>query len=260
MSNRLRVRSISLRSIRGLRFRKGIQTWKVERVSYRWLSVDGSRRLAVKIEGLSLDIAKGLKGTNPTTKRHNRNLTLADLDPSPIARQLWRVFWAFTTFLEPYFRPFLRTYLIACLRLAIKWLPKLTQALSFDLLSCAVSFEEIPGTMLLAENVSLHLALTLTQVAEVVVTDDVEPILSSQEAGMIQNFGLWKKRLAEGFQRSLDTALKEIHGRVDLSLKISNLVGTMPNAPQGMLMPGISSLLTSLFRIQRFFFVVAWHF
>lgn len=228
------MRSISLRSIRGLRFRKGVQTWKVERVSYRWLSVDGSRRLAVKIEGLSLDIAKeGLRGTNPTTKRHNRNLTLADLDPSPIARQLWRVFWALTTFLEPYFRPFLRTYLIACLRLAIKWLPKLTQALSFDLLSCAVSFEEIPGTKLLAENVSLHLALTLTQVAEVVVTDDVEPIPSSQEVGMIQNFGLWKKRLAEGFQRSLDTALKEIHGRADLSLKISNMVGTMPNAPQG---------------------------
>ena len=234
MSDRLRVRSISPRSIRGLRFRKGVQTWKVDRVSYRWLSVDGSRRLAVKIEGLSLDIAnERSKGTNLAKNRRNRNLTLADLDPSPIARQVWRVFWALTTFLEPYFRPFFRTYLIACLRLAIKWLPKLTQALSFDLLSCAVSFEEIPGTKLAAENVSLHLALTLTQVAEVVVMNDVEPILSSQEAGMIQNFGLWKKRLAEGFQRSLDTALKEIHGRADLSLKVSNLVGTMPHAPHG---------------------------
>jgi hypothetical protein len=118
------------------------------------------------------------------------------------------------------------------LRLAIKWLPKLTQALSFDLLSCAVTFEEIPGTKLSAENVSLHLALTLTQVVQVVVLDE-EPILSSQEAGMIQNFGLWKKRVAEGFQRSLDTALREIHGRVDLSLKVSNLVGTMPHAPRG---------------------------
>lgn len=233
MSNRLRVRSISPRSIRGLRFRKGIQTWKVERVSYRWLSVDGSRRLAVKIEGLTLDIAKASsKDMDPPQRRGNRNLTLADLDPSPIARQLWRVIWAVTTFFEPYFRPFLRSYIIACLHLAIKWLPKLTQALSFDLLSSAATFEEIPGTKLSAENISLHLALTLTQVAQV-ATDDVEPILGNQEVGMIQNFSLWKKRLAEGFQKSLDTALKEIHGSVDFSLKVSNLVGAMPHTPQG---------------------------
>jgi hypothetical protein len=198
------------------------------------LSVDGSRRLAVKIEGLTLDIAKeGSNGVDPAKRRRNRNLTLADLDPSPIARLLWRVFWAVITFTEPYFRPLLRTSLIACLRLAIKWLPKLTQALSFDLLSSAVTFEESPGTRLSAENISLHMALTLTQVAQVGVTDDVEPILIGQEGGMIQNFGLWKKRLAEGFQRSLDTALSKIHGRMDLSLKVSNLVGNTPNGPQG---------------------------
>ena len=234
MSNRLRVRSISLRSIRGLRFRKGVQTWKVERVSYKWLSIDGSRRLAVKIEGLTLDIAKeSFNGKGPARKRHNRNLTLADLDPSPIARHLWRVFWAMTTFTEPYFRPFFRACLVACLRLAIKWLPKLTQALSFDLLSSAITFEDVPGTRLSVENISLHLALTLTQVTQIAAMDEVEQILSRKENGMIQNFGFWKRRLAEGFQRSLDTALKEIHGRVDLSLQISNLIGTMPHTPQG---------------------------
>lgn len=234
VSNRLRVRSISLRSIRGLRFRKGIQTWKVERVSYKWLSIDGSRRLAVKIEGLTLDIAKeGFNGKDSARKRHNRNLTLADLDPSPIARHLWRIFWAVTTFTEPYFRPFFRACLIACMRLAIKWLPKLTQALSFDLLSSGITFEEVPGTKLSAENISLHLALTLTQITQVAVMDEVDQIPTRKETGMIKNFGLWKRRLAEGFQRSLDTALKEIHGRVDLSLQISNLIGTMPHAPQG---------------------------
>lgn len=233
MSNRLRVRSISLRSIRGIRFRKGAQTWTVERVSYSW-SAEGSRRLAVKIEGLTLDFGK--EDPKPATshqKRHKRNLTLADLDPSPIARRLWGIVWTVTTFLEPYFRPFLRTYLMACLRLVIKWLPKLTQALSFDLHSCVVTFAEIPGGKMSAERISLHMALALTQVAQIVVTND-EPTTSNKDVGVIQSFGFWKKRFADGFQRSLDTALRETHGTAKVSLKVSNLDGSMPRTPRGM--------------------------
>ena len=231
MSNRLRVRSISPRSIRGIRFRKGAQTWMVERVSYSW-SVEGSRRLAVKIEGLTLDFGKEDKPATSYQKRHKRNLTLADLDPSPIARRLWGIVWTVTAFLEPYFRPFLRTYLMACLRLVIKWLPKLTQALSFDLHSCVVTFAEIPGGKMSAETISLHMALALTQVAQIVVPND-EPTTSNKEAGVIQSFGFWKKGLADGFQRSLDTALRETHGTAKGSLKVSNLDGSMPRTPRG---------------------------
>ena len=233
LSDRIRIRSISPRSIRGLRFRKSAQTWKVERISYNWLSVEGSRRLALKIEGLTVEL--GNKDTNtekPSRKNRDRNLTLADFNPSPIARQLWQLVWATTTFIEPYFRPVLRKCLISCLGFAIQWLPKLTQALSFDLHSTVITFSEISGAKISAENINLHLVLTLTQITQVIASEDVQQN-SNGEAGMGGGFGLWKRRLAESFHRSLDAALGESLGTAKISLRVSNVVGSMPRTPQG---------------------------
>lgn len=233
LSDRIRIRSISLRSIRGLRFRKGAQTWKVERISYNWLSVEGSRRLALRIEGLTVEFgSKDVKTERPIQKNRDRKLTLADFNPSPIARQLWQVVWATTTFIEPYFRPILRKCLISCLRFAIQWLPKLTQALSFDLQSTVITFPELSGAKISAENINLHSVLTFTEITQAIALEDAQ-LNSSREGGMVEGFSLWKKRLAESFHRSLDAALGESHGTAKMSLRVSNVVGSMRRSPQG---------------------------
>ncbi|KDR83645.1 hypothetical protein GALMADRAFT_235956 [Galerina marginata CBS 339.88] len=244
MSDHIRVRSVSLRSIRGLYFRRGARTWRAERVSYIFSPVEGSRHFTVKIDGASLHIAKDDdREATKTPRRHNRNLTLADLNPSPLARYAWRVFSTITGVLEPYLRPLIRTYVIGCLRIGLQWLPKLTQALSFDLKSVVVTFEEVPGAKVVTEAVILHAALALTHLEPTPESDEAERVTSRPKARPIYGVGVWKKRLTESFQRSLDKALGESRGTASLSLKMSNVLGTVPRSSQisSLDMPFLSS-------------------
>ncbi|KAJ3512535.1 hypothetical protein NLJ89_g3461 [Agrocybe chaxingu] len=253
MSDRIRVRSISFRSIRGLYFRKGAHTWRVDRIGYVWSSGEGSRRLALKIDGLSLHVSKPEEKTAaPPPHRHNRNLTLADFNPSPLARRLWQIISAVTSLLEPYFRPIIRSYVIACLRVGIQWLPRIAQALSFDLHTIALTFADIPGAKINIAHIRLHTALTLTQLEGIVedLVNDQLPARPDPRVG--HGMGVWKKRLAEGFQRSLDKALGETRGTATLSLKISNINGVMPRSSKQdalsipfLLSPGIIDLAIS---------------
>lgn len=240
LSDHIRVRSISLWSIRGLYIRKGSRTWRVERISYVWSSVQG-RRLALKIDGLSVHIAKS-EGQTPQTRRHKRNLTLADLNPSPLARYLWRFTSTLITFLEPYLRPIIRTYVVGCLRIGIQWLPRITRALSFELQSTVITLADMPGTKIVAQEISLHTALALTQLEQTSDSEDVKPTPNRTDNRKSLNMELWKKRLAESFHRSLDKAWGETRGTATLSLNIGNIIGTMPTLSlQGMV------FFTSLF-------------
>ena len=234
MSDHIRVRSISLWSIRGLYIRKGSRTWRVERISYVWSSVQG-RRLAVKIDGLSVHIAKCEGQTAQTHRRHKRNLTLADLNPSPLARYLWQFTSTLITFLEPYLRPIIRTYVVGCLKIGIQWLPRITRALSFELQSTVITLADMPGTKIVAQEISLHTALSLTQLEQTSSSEDVKPTPNRTDNRKSLNMELWKKRLAESFHRSLDKAWGETRGTATLSLNIGNIIGTMPTLSlQGM--------------------------
>lgn len=229
MSDHIRVRSISLWSIRGLYFRKGSRTWKVDKLSYVWSSVQGSRRLAVKIDGVNLEIAKDEdKERKQKARRHNRNLTLADLNPSPLARHAWQLLSAIVGFIEPYFRPIIRTYVIACLRVGIQWLPKITQAVSFDLQSMVITFSDIPGAKIVVGEVKLNTTLALTYLEQGLNSNSLDRAEDQQGARDVLGMGVWRKRLAESFQRSLDKALGESRGTATMSLKISNVIGSMP--------------------------------
>lgn len=236
MSDHIRVRSISLWSIRGLYIRKGSRTWRVERISYVWSSVQGPR-LALKIDGLSVHIAKGEGQTAQTHRRHKRNLTLADLNPSPLARYLWQFTSTLITFLEPYLRPIIRTYVVGCLKIGIQWLPRITRALSFELQSTVITLADMPGTKIVAQEISLHTALALTQLEQTSSSEDVKPTPNRVDNRKSLNMDLWKKRLAESFHRSLDKAWGETRGTATLSLNIGNIIGTMPTSSlQGMVL------------------------
>ena len=227
MSDHIRVRSISLWSIRGLYIRKGSCTYRVERISYVWSSVQG-RRLALKLDGLSVHIANGEGQTAQIHRRHKRNLTLADLNPSPLARYLWKFTSTLITILEPYLRPIIRTYVVGCLKIGIQWLPRITRAISFELQSTVITLADMPGTKIVAQEISLHTALALTQLEQTSGSGDVKPTPNRIDNRNSLNMELWKKRLAESFHRSLDKAWGETRGTATLSLNIGNIIGTMP--------------------------------
>lgn len=232
LSDHIRVRSISLWSIRGLYFRKGSRTWRVDRVSYAWSSVQGSRRLTLKIDGLHVEIAKEGEGQGfaQIRRRRNFNLTLADLNPSPLAWYLWQFTSAFITFLEPYLRPIIRTYVVACLQIGIQWLPRISQALSFELQSTIITLADMPGTKIAVREISLHTALALTQLEQTSDPKEVKPTPSRSHNRTSLTMESLKKRLAESFHRSLDKAWGETRGTATLSLTIGNIIGTMPTS------------------------------
>ena len=238
MSDHIRVRSISLWSIRGLYIRKGSCTYRVERISYVWSSVQ-DRRLALKVDGLSVHIAKseGRTAQTPaqTHRRHKRNLTLADFNPSPLVRYPWKFTSSLITILEPYLRPLIRTYVVGCLKIGIQWLPSITRAISFELQSTVITLADMPGTKIVAQEISLHTALALTQLDQTSGAGDVKPTPSRTVNRNSLNMELWRNRLAESFRRSLDKAWGETRGTATLSLNIGNIVGTMPTLSlQGM--------------------------
>lgn len=234
MSDHIRVRSISLWSIRGLYIRKGSCTYRVERISYVWSSVQ-DRRLALKVDGLSVHIAKGEGRTSQILRRHKRNLTLADFNPSPLARYPWKFTSTLITILEPYLRPIIRTYVVGCLKIGIQWLPSITRAISFDLQSTVITLADMPGTKIVAQEISLHTALSLTQLEQTSGAGDAKPTPSRTDNRNSLNMELWKNRLAESFRRSLDKAWGETRGTATLSLNIGNIVGTVPTLSlQGM--------------------------
>lgn len=229
MSRHVRVRSISLRSIRGIYFRKGTQTWRVDRIGYAWPSVQGHRRFAVKIDGVHLQIAKEkAPETVKAPRRHTRNLTLADFNPSPLANYVWRFVSTITSVLEPYLRPIIRTYVIACFRVGIQWLPKITQALSFDVHSLVIGFDDVPGAKISIDKIGLHSALALTYLDSVPKVTKVEGSKAKVEPQNTQGMGAWKKRLGDSLQRSFDNALGDSRGTATFSLEVCNVMGTMP--------------------------------
>ena len=83
LSKHLRVRSVSLWSIRGLYLRTATQTWRIDRIGYGW-----SNGFNVKLHGLSIELSSP-QPTTPVTplRRHNRRLTLADLSPTPLVHR-----------------------------------------------------------------------------------------------------------------------------------------------------------------------------
>ncbi|KAF9569300.1 hypothetical protein CPC08DRAFT_812902 [Agrocybe pediades] len=228
VSDRIRIRSISLRSIRGIYFRKGAHTWKIDRIGYVFSTVQGSRRLAIKIDGASLHISQEEAQVVKPKTRHTRNLTLADLNPSPIVGYAWKLISAIVGALEPYVRPLVRTSVIACIRVAVQWLPAITSRLSFDLQSVTITFSGLSETKIVAEGISLNTALDIVYLEENKDHTHAQNLKDGPSLRSVQGVSMWKRRLADGFQRSFDKALGESRGTATLALKVGHVLGTMP--------------------------------
>ncbi|KAF9451680.1 hypothetical protein P691DRAFT_757138 [Macrolepiota fuliginosa MF-IS2] len=229
-SKHIRVRSISLRSIKGLYFRSGRWVCRAERIGYVFGKVEGRRRLTVRFDGLKVEMEKEAEGVKPKTRpKHRRNLTLADLHPSPLAGHLWRLVTKVALQLEPWLRPLIRNAVVACLRVGIQWLPARTQTLSFELHLTVFTVAQVLGTQVVADEINVHAEVKLTQVESLLDCTAVETLPTPQAASWtFYGMATWKKKMSDGMRRALDRAWGRTHGTAMISFKLNDVAGTTP--------------------------------
>ncbi|XP_006460255.1 hypothetical protein AGABI2DRAFT_117215 [Agaricus bisporus var. bisporus H97] len=171
------------------------------------------------------------------TRRQKRRgtLSLADLHPSPLAGHLWGIITKVTLMLEPWLRPLMRNAVVGCFRIIIKWLPALTQALSFELHSTVFTLAQIPRTQVVADEINLHAELVLTPVenlAAVTGNNGRSTEVSPSSSWTFYGMSTWKKKMSDGLKRALDRAWGTMRGSASISFKLSDVVGTTPKEGQ----------------------------
>lgn len=222
LSRHLRVRSISLRSIRGLYARAGAQALRADRISWSWSSVEGSRRMTIQVDGLTLEVGAP---AHRSADRQSRALTFADFAPSPMAHRLWMLFSNLYSLLDPFLRPLVRTYFAACLRLLIRWVPGISQALALDLHSPTITFADMPGAKIVADTMTIRTVLAFTQTEK---PEEIgQPLTVPTHARTSYSVAAWRRRLTHSLQRSWDRAWGQTHGYAKVELKFNAIVGTM---------------------------------
>lgn len=241
-SKHIRIRSISLRSIKGLYFKRGRWVCRAERIGYVLGTAEGRRGLTLRVDGLKMELQTEVEeDTSPTSRpKHRRNLTLADLHPSPLAGHLWQIVTKVMLLLEPWLRPVIRNAVVGCFCIAIKWLPALTQALSFELHSTVFTLAQVPGTQIIADEINLHAELVLTQVENMAVdarNNARNREIASSSSWTFYGMSTWKRKMSDGLKRALDRAWGTMRGSASISFKLSDVVGSTPKEGQSGVFP-----------------------
>lgn len=220
MTKHIRIRSISFRSIRGLYLRQGKHTLRADRISW-W----GFSRLTLKVDNLSIDIGEEPKEKPVSTNGSPRKLSLTVLNPSPVIRQFRRLFGVLVSYLDPVLRPIIRQNVVALLRIAIRWLPRITQRMTFELKNTTVTFAALPGTKITTEEVMFVASVDLIE-----LEPSPEALLDAMAAEKKKNSVMtaWTNRMTEGFKRSLDRAWGSTKGKGKVEFKVYNIQGYMP--------------------------------
>lgn len=253
-SSHVRVRSVSLRSIRGLYFRKGSRTWQIDRFvySYRSSTDHGPRRLSFRIEGFKLQIEPPPAPCPPPRTTHRRGLTLANLSPSPLALYLWSVISSLYIVLDPVVRPLIRLVVTAALQQVIRFIPRLMETIQVDIDRAVVSYVGSPQVQLVVQNVTFKGHVFFAQSPQVQPIKHNVPssdqVLSARALAM----GAWKSRLSNGFHRAWtrtwDDTLGRMTGSISYNLVVQQVHGFIPSddlTQIGMLISGsIQAALT----------------
>ncbi|KAJ7180202.1 golgi-body localization protein domain-containing protein [Mycena crocata] len=223
LSRHLRVRSISFRSIRGVYARAGAHTLRAERIRWSWSSVDGSRRITITADGLTFEVGTPARRSD----RHSRTLTLADLAPSPMAHRLWMLLSDLQSVADPVVRPLVRNYFAACLRLLIRWVPGISQAVALDLHAPTITFADAPAAKIVANTITIRTVLDFTQTEK---ADDAGLTPQAPPLRASYSVAAFRRRLTHSFQRSWDRAWGQIHGSARVEIKFHGIVGSMDSA------------------------------
>jgi hypothetical protein len=167
LSKRVRVRSVSLRSIRGLYLHAGKSIWTVERIKLglRWVSEEKTMRMTVTVEGLKVEVVKRAQRPKlPRRKRHARMPTLADLSPSPLLHYAWIGTTSLTSLLRRIIQPVTTKALVIVIRAIILALPTLTQVMEFRVDAGALIWPELGDMRLATHNAVLSTHIAFNQI------------------------------------------------------------------------------------------------
>ena len=225
-SKHIRVRSISIRSIRGLYIRKGPNIWRIDRIGFSCRKVKGgSRRVSITLEGLKLVIEESTSIKPSTTSREQRHsLSLADFRPSLMAFRLWFLLSGVYELLSPIVRPAVLFLFVSLLRFGIQRLPWLIQVLHFEVQSAELTFSSLPGTKILVEEATLNAALAFSQAEPAAIGEETD--LNPSHADVSLSIADWKARFVKSTQRSWDRAWGKTQGLASASLQIKRVLGS----------------------------------
>ena len=225
VSTRLRIRSISLRSIRGVYFKAGHGTWRVERIgiSYHRPSAGYATRFSFQVQGLSFELDGECAARNSVIRRKVRRPRPT---PSRIARRLWKIIWALLSsvynYLEPHVRPTVRTVFVAMLRFAIRALPTVTNGLDFELEHATVSHSSIAGVRLSVGHAKLQSAVSLAYLPSVVSVDSAKIPNGHRRFASVAD---WNARLKGSFRRTWDRAWGATQVAASITLQVNAISG-----------------------------------
>lgn len=233
-SSHLRVRSISLRSIRGLYFRHGNRTWHVERIGYSYRSSGEGKPsgILLKIQGLRIEVEQ-LSREQPARTKHRRRITLVDLSPSPLALHLWSIMSPIYRVFDPIIRPIIRISVTSVLNQVIHRIPTLTQALRLELESAVIVHTAIPDAQLVIEGAALDAHLTFSYLqAPVPHSDKTNGQGDHRLSAAALAMGAWKSRLVMGFKRTWrrawDSTLGQTKASLTFDLTVNKVIGDTP--------------------------------
>ncbi|GBE79683.1 predicted protein [Sparassis crispa] len=234
ISNRLRVRSVSLRSIRGIYFRAGTGTLRVDRVgiSYHRPCAQSASRFSIKVEGMKLEITQEGPAAPESLPSLSSNIPSisAHLASFQLAPHIWSitrsVLSSLYTLLDPCLRPVIRRAIVTALRLVIRALPALTHILDFELHSAIVTLSTIPGVEFGLEDARFHTQVSLSSLESVVYPDENTDYRSQSRHRRFASVADWNARLTGSLRRTWDRAWGATLVSASISLQVKGVTGT----------------------------------
>lgn len=228
VTRRIRARSISILSIKGLYFYSAGRTWRVERIGWSFHPWAESR-LSVKIEGLRLDIAK----PNTFNQRHMTSQPLATPQRSMVilraalASLEWLWGWLIMSSPLTWLRNAISSGFILVARLFIRCLSSLTQHLDFELDSGVISFGALSGTQVIIRGATLATKVEFSQM-------DKDAEVPSSDSRRLRVEGRWSTShhwnlmILSGADRFWERIWGQMEGFVAVHVAIREIVALSP--------------------------------
>jgi hypothetical protein len=236
LSKRLRVQSVSLRSIRGIYFRAGNGILHINRVglSYHKPSALDASRFSIRVEGFRLELIK-TEGTGNQAKAHSRRHAHGKnrpglLDSVPILLHVLSVvrsiFRTVYKSLEPYVRPAMRTAVVSALRVLIRALPALTQVLDLNIDSAIITSPVVAGAELVIRKAKFHTHVTFTQLDNSKASAaKLAPLPTRAMHRRFASVANFNTRVKNSLRRTWDKAWGSTQVRAAVSLHIQEVLG-----------------------------------
>lgn len=219
----MRVRTASLRSIRGIYLAVGALEVRIERVSWPRSPADAATRWTVTFEGLRVHVKKQEEYAAKQLRRRHA-FSLRELHKSSFTNSLRQWVMSGVYQLDPFVRPYLRAYAIACLRIVFHILPHLTSMVAFDLQGLQATLADLPGVNISAQGIHLQTFIKLVGL-EPPASALKHRRKSSTPKLPAHRFSVLRTRITGSFRRSWDAAWGHTQGHIHWTLSIRDARG-----------------------------------